>query len=407
MRRVRHSVLLAAAGAVAAATPAMAVTIELKDAAPARVENQRLLANGATKLPGAPDTSAFDARMEAKGLKLGSAMLIRIFKSEAELEIWVQKGETFELFSTYPICNWSGTLGPKLAEGDKQTPEGFYSVASRQLHRIGRWPRSLNLGFPNVYDQSLARTGSYILVHGGCSSVGCFAMTNPVIEEIFRLTKAAIDKGQHHVPVHVFPFRMTDANLAKYDKSEWSGFWRNLKEGYDVFNETRLPPRVRVCDGRYQFDRAAPGEGAGERPLEACGETIAAIQALDEFYAHAKSHPLLSQIDFKTRGAQWTSAASDVPQHLTNAFEIYRDAMVTLSRAVEENAKLPRAQRMHPRLLARAVAKSYQYKCNSTLPSCRRFIALHKSRVAASAAAGTKGAARRRLTNAARGGSTR
>lgn len=377
------------AGAMACATAlfilastAQAVTIELKDAAPERIENQRNHAAGEAALPGTPDIGAFAERLEASGQKVGNPILIRIFKSEAELEIWMQKdGAAYERFATYPVCNWSGSLGPKLAEGDKQTPEGFYTITRRQLHRVGRWPRSLNLGFPNVYDKSLARTGSYILVHGGCSSVGCFAMTNPVIEEIYRLTQTAIIKGQQHIPVHVFPFRMTEANLKKHASSEWQGFWQNLKEGFDSFEETRFPPSVRVCNGRYHFDRIAPGEVGAPSPLKPCGETIAAVQALEEFYAHAKSHPLLSQIDFKTRMPAWTSAASAVPAHLSGAFEIYQDAMQTLARAVAENAKLPPAQRMRPRMLAKAVVTSYQYRCNPSLASCRRFIALQKSRL--------------------------
>lgn len=361
-----------------------AVTIELKDAAPNRIENQRMHATSEAALPGTPDVTTFAARLETAGQKVGNQVLIRIFKSEAELEIWMQKdGGGYERFATYPICNWSGTLGPKLAEGDKQTPEGFYTITRRQLHRVGRWPRSLNLGFPNVYDRSLARTGSYILVHGGCSSVGCFAMTNPVIEEIYRLTQAAIIKGQEHVPVHVFPFRMTEANLRKNASSEWHGFWQNLKEGFDTFEESKVPPSVRVCDGRYHFDRTAPGEVGAQSPLKPCGETIAAVQALEEFYALARSHPLLSRINFKTRMPTWTTAASAVPPHLSNAFEIYQDAMQTLARAVSENAKLPPAQRMRPRSLAQAVVKSYPSKCNQSLASCRRFIALSKSRLEA------------------------
>ncbi|MCB1504404.1 MAG: murein L,D-transpeptidase [Hyphomicrobiaceae bacterium] len=394
------AVWLAAWGSMA--SPAGAVTIELKDAAPERVENQRQNADGDSTLPGTPDLKAFTERLTATGQSVGNEVFLRIFKAEAELELWMRKGDRFELFATYPVCNWSGTLGPKLAEGDKQTPEGFYTISRRQLHRIGRWPRSLNLGFPNVYDQSLARTGSYILVHGGCSSVGCFAMTNPVIEEIFRLTQAAIIKGQPQVPVHVFPFRMTNANLEKHAKNEWHGFWQNLKEGYDAFAETQVPPRVRVCDGQYQFDRVAPGEGGANSPLEPCGATVAALQALDEFYSLARQHPLLSTINFKTRKPIWAKAASQIPNHLSDAFEIYRDAMLTLARAVEENAKLPPAKRRHPRMLARAVVKSYQFKCNPSRASCRRFMALHNSRAATKAQA-AQHRAQRRMKTATRG----
>lgn len=382
--------------------PAGAVTIELNDVAPDRIENQRKNAEGSTSLPGTPDLTALDARLTAAGVKLGDPILIRVFKAEALLEVWMRKGEQFVLFATYPVCNWSGTVGPKLAEGDKQTPEGFYTVARQQLHRIGRWPRSLNLGFPNVFDRAQARTGSYILVHGGCSSVGCFAMTNPVIEEIYRLTQSAIIRGQSHVPVHVFPFRMTQDNLAKHHKSEWQGFWRNLKEGYDAFDETRIPPNVRVCDNRYEFDRMAPGEGAGTSPLVECGETIAAVQALEEFFSLARRDPLLRQVGYSTREQIWRQAEGSVPAHLAPAFAIYREAMTTLARSVAENAKLPPAQRRHPRMLAQAVATSFQFKCSPTLASCRRHIALHRAQSHRSAVAAA-GAAGKRLKTARSG----
>lgn len=408
-RRHGLSALLFLGAVVTSLSTASAVTIELKDAAPKRIENQRLHASGDTVLPGTPDTAAFPDRLAAAGQKVGNPIFIRIFKAEAELEVWMQKDKDgpYERFATYPVCNWSGTLGPKLAEGDKQTPEGFYTITRRQLHRIGRWPRSLNLGFPNVYDRSLARTGSYILVHGGCSSVGCFAMTNPVIEEIYRLTQAAIVKGQSHVPVHVFPFRMTEAALRKHADNEWHGFWENLKQGFDAFEASHVPPRVRVCDGRYHFDRVAPGEVGAPSPLKPCGETIAAVQALEEFYALARRHPLLSQVSFKTRKPTWKRAADAVPDHLSGAFELYQDAMQVLARAVAENAKLPPSQRMHPRTLARAVVKSYQYKCNPSRASCRRFIALHKARMKEAAAAAAKRARRGLRTAASRRGQTR
>jgi murein L,D-transpeptidase YafK len=263
---------------------AHAVTIELRDDAPDRIERQRAAALGKLPLPGTPDTTQFANRLAAQGLKAGAPMLIRIFKAQSELEVWMEKDGAYVLFSTYPICHWSGTLGPKIREGDKQTPEGFYTITSRQLHRMGRWTRALNLGFPNAFDESLKRDGSYILVHGGCSSVGCFAMTNPVIDEIYTLTSAALRAGQRHVPVHVFPFRMTEANLASHSDSEWKTFWVNLKEGYDAFERTRRPPYVSVCDGRYRVEEmsASPPEAGTPGPLAVCGPTAAALLGLDK-----------------------------------------------------------------------------------------------------------------------------
>ena len=285
--------LMAAGLASALVVPrAAAVDIELRDVAADRIQRQRRAAEGKLPLPGTPDLSRFSERLAEKGLKPGAPILIRIFKAESELEVWMQNDlNRYELFATYPICHWSGTLGPKIKNGDKQAPEGFYTVTRRQLHMAGRWPRSLNLGFPNVYDKVQSRTGSYILVHGGCSSVGCYAMTNTVIEEIYSLTAAAISSGEEHVPVHVFPFRMTAENLSSQKASEWHGFWSNLKEGYDSFQRTKRPPHVSVCETRYHFRDTAPEEGGDAGPLGWCGATAAAVQDLERLAKVASLRP--------------------------------------------------------------------------------------------------------------------
>ncbi len=285
--KVWRSLRVALAGCAAVlltAASAGAVSIELKDEASDRIERQRTAAMGRLPLPGTPDIAKFAERLEAKGLKPGQPVYLRIFKAQSELEVWFEKDGTFQLFDTYPICHWSGTLGPKTHEGDKQTPEGFYTVTSRQLHRLGRWRQALNLGFPNAYDESLKRNGSYILVHGGCSSVGCFAMTNPVIEEIYTLTAAALRAGQRYVPVHVFPFRMSEATLAKHQDSEWHPFWSELKAGFDSFERTKRPPQVSVCNGRYQVQDAtsSPLEAGAPGPLAVCGPTAAELLTSDK-----------------------------------------------------------------------------------------------------------------------------
>ena len=236
---------LAAAGGDATASPAEAADKPAADQAPP---------------PEAFDAQEFERRLAARGMALGQPVLIRIFKLEGRLEVWMDAGSRFELFASYPICNWSGTLGPKLAEGDKQSPEGLYSIGPRQLRRIGRWPRSLDIGFPNTFDRALGRTGSYVLVHGGCTSTGCFAMTDPAIRDIFRLSEAALAQGQKRIQVHAFPFRMTPENLAAHAGSEWSGFWLNLKEAYDLFEHTGVPPAVNVCNKRYVVGEVAAGD---------------------------------------------------------------------------------------------------------------------------------------------------
>jgi murein L,D-transpeptidase YafK len=213
-----------------------------------------------------------ERRLAARGMELGNPILIRIFKVEAELELWMQVGQRFELFTTYPICNWSGTLGPKLSEGDKQSPEGLYAIGSRQLRRSARWRRSLDIGFPNTFDRTFRRTGSDVLLHGGCTSTGCFAMTDQVIEEIFQLSRAALSDGQKRIHVHAFPFRMTPENLAAHPHSEWEGFWANLKEAYDLFERTRRPPSVAVCNNRYVVSETA-------RDDDECKANISADEA--------------------------------------------------------------------------------------------------------------------------------
>jgi murein L,D-transpeptidase YafK len=238
-----------------------------------------------------------DRRLADKGLTAGSPILIRIFKAEFQLELWMRKADRYELFATYPVCYWSGTLGPKLHEGDKQAPEGFYAVGLNQIHRRGRWPHALNIGYPNTLDRANARTGSLILVHGGCSSTGCFAMTNPVMEEIYGLAEQALRQGQERIPIHVFPFRMSEANLAARSGAhgEWRAFWLNLKSGYDLFERTRVPPKVGICNKQYAVSAgdltsgwgppsevAAPcaeSDGGGAMPLVTAETEAAAEQA--------------------------------------------------------------------------------------------------------------------------------
>lgn len=259
---IAAAMLAATTGFVASALPigreARAISIELKDVAPDRIERQRANADNRLPLPNTPDLSRLKERLEAAGVKSGSPVMLRIFKESSELELWIEKGESFVLFATYPICHWSGTLGPKQREGDKQTPEGFYAASRRQLHHLGRWPSAIDIGFPNAFDEANKRDGSYILMHGGCSSVGCFAMTDAVIKEVYGLANAAIGAGQRYVPIHIMPFRMTDAAMTVHASNPWAPFWRSLKAGYDSFERTRRPPRISVCNAEYVVEDAEP-----------------------------------------------------------------------------------------------------------------------------------------------------
>lgn len=187
-------------------------------------------------------------------------MFVRIFKEEMELEVWLDDGRAFRLLKTYPICTYgSGSLGPKTREGDGQAPEGFYFVKPDGLNSVSQCHLAFNLGYPNAYDRAHGRSGSSLMVHGDCCSIGCFAMTDLGIEEIYSLADAALRGGQPFFRVHVFPFRMTPENMERHQSSRWYAFWENLQEGHDFFERNgHRPPDVTVREGRYRFAPCAP-----------------------------------------------------------------------------------------------------------------------------------------------------
>ena len=193
-------------------------------------------------------------QMAAKGLRLGASLYVRIFKQESVLEAWLrQPGDRYVLFRTYKICNYSGVIGPKLKEGDRQSPEGFYLVSAKQMNPNSSYYLSFNMGYPNAYDKSFGRTGSLLMVHGGCKSVGCYAITNEAVKELYALAREAFKEGQKAFAVHAFPFRMTPQNMALNKDHQWVKYWWNLKEGYDLFEASHIPPVAGVKDGRYVF----------------------------------------------------------------------------------------------------------------------------------------------------------
>ncbi|WP_245929222.1 L,D-transpeptidase family protein [Agarilytica rhodophyticola] len=189
-----------------------------------------------------------------KNLTYGSPIFIRIFKIPGKLELWVEnKQKQFKLFKTYEICNFSGALGPKIKQGDRQSPEGFYFVTKNQLNPWSRFHLSFNLGYPNAYDRYYGRTGNYLMVHGDCVSIGCYAMTDKYIEEIYSMAVAALKNNQSFFRVHIFPFQLTDRVLVKYKDHRSYDFWLELKKGYDFFNNHGYPPNVEVNNGHYTF----------------------------------------------------------------------------------------------------------------------------------------------------------
>lgn len=206
--------------------------------------------------------------LKERNLRIEQPLFIRIFKEESELEVWKLGDDGRYLhFRTYPICTWSGALGPKLVEGDKQSPEGFYVVPRERMNPHSKYHLAFNLGFPNEYDRSHGRTGTALMVHGKCTSAGCYAITDPYIEEVYALAREAFIGGQDTIPVHVFPFRMTQANLARHAASSNMPFWSMLKPGYEAFERTRVVPTIAVCGRRYVVNPI--WRSTATRPLDA------------------------------------------------------------------------------------------------------------------------------------------
>jgi murein L,D-transpeptidase YafK len=259
--------------ATVAATPSQPGSFPGIANALAAVTNSVGGANAAVT-PGQPPAPAeLEASGGASGFKKGMPVYVRIFKTEGVLELWLKRGANYALYKSYPVCKWSGQLGPKTRQADYQSPEGFYSVSARQLNPNSHYHLAFDIGYPNAYDRRHGSTGSAVMVHGDCKSVGCFAMTNNGIDEIYGIVEAALRAGQHEVPVHIFPFRMSDDAIARESspkafmafiastnpspQRDWSAFWRNLKEGYDMFERSHVPPVAYACGDRYDFGAAA------------------------------------------------------------------------------------------------------------------------------------------------------
>jgi murein L,D-transpeptidase YafK len=210
--------------------------------------------------------------MKSRGMATTSPILVRIFKEEGQFEVWKQKGDGgYGLIATYPICKWSGQLGPKFIEGDRQAPEGFYDIHPSQMNPNSKYYLSFNIGFPNAYDRAHNRTGANLMVHGACSSSGCYSMNDAQVSQIYAFARDAFRGGQEAFQLQAFPFRMTAANMARYRNDPNYDFWKMLKEGYDQFEIAHLPPKVDVCEGRYVFNEvAADGHSFPASPNGAC-----------------------------------------------------------------------------------------------------------------------------------------
>ena len=253
------------------AGPDLAAPVPAAPVSPAAPAAQQLAAHTTEPVLRPAPPEAFNEPARPARFNMGAPAYVRIFKKEGELELWLKVNGRYSLYRTFPICKWSGRLGPKVKEADYQSPEGFYSVSARQLNPHSNYHLAFNVGYPNAFDRQNGHTGGLVMVHGACKSVGCFAMTDKGIEEIYGFVAAALSAGQREVPVHIFPFRMTDAAIARETSgggasglmsffatdggngAQWADFWRNLKEGYDLFQQTGEPPTAYACGDRYAF----------------------------------------------------------------------------------------------------------------------------------------------------------
>src|SRR5216683_2586532 len=235
------------------------------------------------------------AAMVEKDMDLQSPILVRLFKQEAELEVWKQdRSGRFALLKTYPICRWSGDLGPKVREGDRQAPEGFYSISPAQMNPQSAYYLSFNTGYPNAFDRALGRSGSQLMVHGDCSSRGCYAMTDEQIAEIYSLGRESFFGGQRAFQLQAYPFKMTPVNMARHRNNPNMPFWKMIKEGYDHFEVTRQEPKVEFCEKKYVFDAAKPPDSA-KCPAYVIPDEVASAVAEKQQADQAETAKLIAQ----------------------------------------------------------------------------------------------------------------
>jgi murein L,D-transpeptidase YafK len=262
-----------------------------------------VLLAGCQQLPTGPARSQIAippstlALMSTQGVAPGDPILIRAYKQESEMEVWKRgRDGRYALLKTYPICRWSGQLGPKIRQGDRQAPEGFYAVSPAQMNPNSAYYLSFDTGFPNAYDRSHGYSGGNLMVHGSCSSAGCYAMTDEAIAEIYAIAREAFAGGQRTFQFQAYPFRMTAENMAKYRADPNIAFWKDLKKGSDRFEATREEPRVAVVGGQYRFTVSPAGEALAAHKMADDDRRVASLvgsgtQAVRTAYADGGQHP--------------------------------------------------------------------------------------------------------------------
>jgi murein L,D-transpeptidase YafK len=251
---IRTTVLRALVLTAAFAAALTPVTCLGEDSNPLPPKATKLPAKATKKLP--PELLSL---LQQKKMPIHSPILVRVFKEEAELEVWKQDTSgRFQILKTYPICRWSGDLGPKLWEGDGQTPEGFYRFTPALMNPHSNYYLAINIGYPNSFDKANTRDGSLLMIHGDCRSAGCYAMTDEQISEIYSLVRDSFLGGRPSFQIQAYPFRLTPANLARHRNNPNLAFWKMLKIGNDHFEATQLEPKVDVCSRLYVFDAERP-----------------------------------------------------------------------------------------------------------------------------------------------------
>ena len=292
----------------------------------------------ANQVPSASE-AGLKERLKAIGYDEKIRLYVRIFKEEKSLEIWLKSNGSYKLYKNFEICNYSGKLGPKLSEGDKQAPEGFYHIpAEVVLWSSRKWPRALNLAFPNVFDALKKRTGSYLLIHGGCSSEGCYALKNGPMAILYDLVSLALKSGQNLIPIHIFPFRLTDQNWARHLKQKtgkkWGSFWKEMQPAYDGFHINRTIPAIYVCQTGYQVYSTHPFQDDAQFVKQSCLHPL----------------PLQSAVLTEDAGLSWVK----------NLKEKYQAHIKRASRNKRGN---------QPAIIV---------KCNLKRPSCKKWLALRR-----------------------------
>ncbi|WP_068418941.1 murein L,D-transpeptidase family protein [Labrenzia sp. OB1] len=270
-----------------------------------------------------PVSASIKRKMSDLNMSATSPIMIRIFKEESSLEVWKQtRSGKYKLLEDFEICKWSGELGPKFKEGDRQAPEGFYEITPALMNPNSSYHLAFNLGYPNAYDRSHGRTGSHLMVHGACSSRGCYAMTDQQVQDIYALARDSFKGGQRSFQVQAYPFRMTPENMARHRDSEHLEFWKMLKTGYDHFEVTQTPPAIAVCERKYVFDSTTLVQGVPFRASAQCPDLkisprIASAVSAKQRKDNAKFQMLAARFDAREeRQKRWEERSNRIAEVL-------------------------------------------------------------------------------------------